>query len=706
MIVDIKVRRIINIQYDEMKLSTMFSFEDWDLLFCIFKNEDYYTTIDFLELRLISSDEELFDYVNSKPIGKWVNGIEIDKIGKIFSKYKNTINLLAEKPDLYKKEILTVNKVEISFKSDYVNLYTYMKLKQKGIKAYIINIPSEIKNIYGPFGNIMLTEQCLREPDIKKKYVEDIKKITDLSVDQYIDSVIKNKISNMIKEKPIRKDQKEEKTIFLVGPCIVMGYLPAENDLVKNIGLLLKKFHYSYRIVKINSRYFPNELMEYDICQNDMVIFIGTDLMYMDYDFTELLEMYDGTKNLCSNSTMHISDVGCGLIADAIVNDVIAKNNSNDDVTLDKKVVYYAEKEQLSVDTEYEVMMYLKRTGINRAIHRENNGAIVMNANPFTMGHRYLVEYAAEKVDNLFVFVVEEDASYFTFDERMKMVLDGTKDIKNVIVLGSGNFVISNKTFYDYFTKEIDNEKEIDASKDIYIFSRYIAPYFSICKRFVGNEPFDKITAQYNTQMKCILPQYGCELIEIPRMGKDGNIVSGSMVRKALQNDNIDYLRRMLPVSSFNFILNHFENFKNRKSIDRNLGKYNVCMSERFLSVWKLIEYIKKEKYIAIYGVGKYTQLFLNLLSKKDKSKLIFVDKKAEGTNILFMGKKVFPPFELKETFCKYDIVIFSARYYKEMFDDCINLGIDKKRIRYNSYDLYYYPIELYFLSNLMKGRL
>ena len=33
-------------------------------------------------------------------------------------------------------------------------------------------------------------------------------------------------------------------------------------------------------------------------------------------------------------------------------------------------------------------------------------GAIVMNCNPFTMGHRYLIETAASQVDRLYVFVL------------------------------------------------------------------------------------------------------------------------------------------------------------------------------------------------------------------------------------------------------------------------------------------------------------
>ena len=83
------------------------------------------------------------------------------------------------------------------------------------------------------------------------------------------------------------------------------------------------------------------------------------------------------------------------------------------------------------------------------------NGAIVMNCNPFTRGHRYLIESAAKQVDTLYVFVVEEDKSFFPFTERLMLVRNGIKDLSNVIVLPSGKFMISSLTFPEYFVKKM-----------------------------------------------------------------------------------------------------------------------------------------------------------------------------------------------------------------------------------------------------------
>jgi cytidyltransferase-like protein len=61
------------------------------------------------------------------------------------------------------------------------------------------------------------------------------------------------------------------------------------------------------------------------------------------------------------------------------------------------------------------------------SLRREGeNGAIVMNANPFTLGHRYLIETAAKEVNNLYIIVVKENRSLFSYDDRKRMITKGT----------------------------------------------------------------------------------------------------------------------------------------------------------------------------------------------------------------------------------------------------------------------------------------
>ena len=181
-------------------------------------------------------------------------------------------------------------------------------------------------------------------------------------------------------------------------------------------------------------------------------------------------------------------------------------------------------------------------------------GAIVMNCNPFTLGHRYLIETAAGQVDYLIIFVVEENKSYFDFEDRIRLVKAGTDHLKNVLVVPSGSFIISTRTFPGYFVKDNPKEVNIDSSEDVQIFAKYIAPQFFITKRFVGEEPFDRVTRLYNETMKQILPNYGIEIIEIPRKETDDGVISASKVRKALENDEFDKIEKMVPESTLEFL--------------------------------------------------------------------------------------------------------------------------------------------------------
>lgn len=189
------------------------------------------------------------------------------------------------------------------------------------------------------------------------------------------------------------------------------------------------------------------------------------------------------------------------------------------------------------------------------------NGSIVMNCNPFTLGHRYLIEYAASRVDNLYIFVVEEDKSYFSFADRINLVHQGTEDLKNVIVLPSGKFIISATTFPGYFYKDDIKEATIDCSNDLTVFAQYIAPALDIKIRFAGEEPLDPVTNQYNEGMKEILPQYGIEFQPIARKcDTDGSqVISASRVRKYYESGDLESLKTIVPSTTYRYLYERYQ---------------------------------------------------------------------------------------------------------------------------------------------------
>ncbi|MBQ0757546.1 MAG: hypothetical protein KBT54_10620, partial [Amphritea sp.] len=181
-------------------------------------------------------------------------------------------------------------------------------------------------------------------------------------------------------------------------------------------------------------------------------------------------------------------------------------------------------------------------------------GATVVNCNPFTMGHRHLIEYSASRVDSLFVFVVEEDLSYFDFKDRLSMVLEGTEGIANVKVVRGGKYIMSTVTCPSYFSKEEVKTVDLDASTDMDIFGEYIAPILNISVRFVGEEPMCHITKQHNDQMRNILPTYGVRVEVIKRALYKEKIISASLVRNYIETSEIHKIQDLVPPSTFRYI--------------------------------------------------------------------------------------------------------------------------------------------------------
>jgi len=85
-----------------------------------------------------------------------------------------------------------------------------------------------------------------------------------------------------------------------------------------------------------------------------------------------------------------------------------------------------------------------------------------MNCNPFTLRHRYLIEKALEQCGYLIIFVVQEDKSAFPFEDRLRLVREGTADLDHVAVIPSGKFVLSSLTFSEYFNKAEMQGRTVD----------------------------------------------------------------------------------------------------------------------------------------------------------------------------------------------------------------------------------------------------
>lgn len=178
-------------------------------------------------------------------------------------------------------------------------------------------------------------------------------------------------------------------------------------------------------------------------------------------------------------------------------------------------------------------------------------GVVVMNCNPFTLGHRYLIEQAAKQVERLFVMVVREDCSLFAYAERKAMVEQGVAHLKNVTVIDGSEYAISQATFPTYFLKRLDDAADTQMLLDLDLFRRHIAPALGATVRFVGTEPTDRLTRRYNQLMHEVL----ADVREIVRLEKEGNAVSASRVRKAMEQGDMSTIRQLVPPTTLPYII-------------------------------------------------------------------------------------------------------------------------------------------------------
>ncbi len=209
------------------------------------------------------------------------------------------------------------------------------------------------------------------------------------------------------------------------------------------------------------------------------------------------------------------------------------------------------------------VFMENRRTGFSdylKKLQRESPekkegqkaGAIVMNANPFTLGHQYLAETAASQCDLLHIFMVSEDASLIPYSVRKKLIREGTAQLANVILHDSGPYIISNATFPSYFLKDETAVIEGHARLDLAVFG-HISEALGISARFVGEEPTSLVTGLYNRIMQEKLPEAGIECHVIPRKEAGGKAISASAVREALQNGDLELFRSLVPETTYAF---------------------------------------------------------------------------------------------------------------------------------------------------------
>jgi len=372
--------------------------------------------------------------------------------------------------------------------------------------------------------------------------------------------------------------------IFLVGPCTILGVCVNDEETIGYyLQELINKEHYLYEVVNcglMGPGYESQGLFVEKMSKGDKVVLcLNSDYYCIDAikrsfqkeykgSLSKVFELLSDPINCWVDSPAHCKEVVNKHLAECIWNN------------LEKEGIWLKEDKELgerkalqNYYLHYEVFDYFEKY-IERyqALISKNGviGAIVMNCNPFTKGHRYLIENALKQVDLLYVFVVEEDKSYYSFEDRFEMVKRGVVDLENVKVLPSGKFILSRETFAQYFDKESIREVE-DMSYDIRIFGEIVAKKLGVTYRFIGEEPKDVVTREYNETMKAILPEYGIEVVEFARLsiGDGDEVVSATTVRRLVEEGNFMEISRYCPESTVKYLLKEKNEEKNNCNYSR-----------------------------------------------------------------------------------------------------------------------------------------
>lgn len=210
--------------------------------------------------------------------------------------------------------------------------------------------------------------------------------------------------------------------------------------------------------------------------------------------------------------------------------------------------------EQYLQQVKDETTQYLEQADV--VLANNNVGSIVMNANPFTLGHLYLIEEALKQCAYLHLFVVAEDVSVFPFEVRKQLIQAGTQHLDRIIIHSTGPYIVSSATFPSYFLKSEDDVIKAQIGIEAQIFAK-IAESLNITKRFMGSEPFSHVTQLYNQQLQAYFNQSDSplQIVEIPRMTTStAQPISASTVRQFIQTNQWSILAQFVPQSTYQYL--------------------------------------------------------------------------------------------------------------------------------------------------------
>ena len=352
----------------------------------------------------------------------------------------------------------------------------------------------------------------------------------------------------------VGQPEEAERTIWFFGPCFVVGgYVEDKYTIESILQERLNREGYSCRVVNCgcyenlyqrmvhitSTPMKPGDIMVIHVKNRSIE---GTESI----DMMELLDRKNVPTEWLLNLPVHCNHKVNKIYADDLFERMVRGNVLTGEVKEGQRTML---SRALAVNSLY-LDLYFNDFRPEKGMVV---GSIDIHGNPFTLGHRYLIETASKQVDRLFVLLIEDDLGIFSYAERFAMAVEGTQDLQNVKIVPGGPFQATRNVFREYFVKVKPTDMRESATLDTLIFAEIIAKRLGITRRFLGDERHNPKMQFFNELMKETLPRYGIEVIELPRAQAGGRAISASLARNAAAEGDRETLLANIPETTLRF---------------------------------------------------------------------------------------------------------------------------------------------------------
>lgn len=343
--------------------------------------------------------------------------------------------------------------------------------------------------------------------------------------------------------------------IFVFGNSTTFGYYTADDETIASyLQEYVAPYKYNvhnYATVNDTLLNIYNRVINTGICDNDIVVigipkgFLGNSVfLFPHIDTTEGFYTHTEKENLIDRA--HLTAYGNSWIAEMIFHG------------LEKDMTFFDTNDE-TIESQVEVLIEDFKKEHELFADDLQIGASVMSCNPFTSGHRYLVELGSRMFDYFVVFLMQEGMNLvFDKEECENLVRVGVQDLDNVIVVPMSD-VFSYQTFWPEYNDIMLRHSKNYVGLNTYNLLNVVGKAFKQLnvKHFLcGIETDDNITRQHIVQAKTVFPQNDINVICIPRKQmKDNKLsISGTECRRMLAEGEYDKLNGFLQPQVIDYI--------------------------------------------------------------------------------------------------------------------------------------------------------